>query len=77
VHAVVELEIADREFGVVDVIVKRIECGFIQTMVLGKFGVEPLDCLEILSLVRVIERLAKKEVPQIVTQNRMGSEPQD
>src|SRR5215471_1525749 len=62
-HAVVELEIADREFGVVDVIVKRIEFRFIQTMVLGKFGVEPLDCFEILSLVGVIERLSEEEVP--------------
>jgi hypothetical protein len=36
-------------------------------VVLGKFRVEPLNCLEILSLVGVIERLAEKEVPQIVT----------
>jgi hypothetical protein len=76
VHPVVELKIADREFGVVDVIVKRIECRFIQTMVLGKFGVEPLDCLEILTLVRVIERLAEKEVPRVATQGRTGGKSQ-
>src|SRR6266704_2428421 len=29
IKAVVELEVADREFGVVDVIVKRIELGFV------------------------------------------------
>src|SRR5262249_61075670 len=46
-------------------------------MVLGKFGVEPLDCVEILALMSVIERLAEKEVPQIVTQGRMGSESHD
>ena len=68
VHAVVELEIADREFGVVDVKVKRIKFGLVQTVVLGKFSVKPLDCLEILSLVGVIDRLTEKEVLQLVTQ---------
>jgi len=57
--------------------VKRIEFGLVQPMVLGKFGIEPLDCLEILSLVGVIERLAEKEILQIVTQGRMGSESKD
>ena len=62
VHAVVEFEIADREFGLVDVIVKRIESGFVQTVVLCQFGVEPLDCFEILALVGVIERFVEKEI---------------
>ena len=66
VHAVVELEIADREFGLVDVIVKRIESGFVQTVVLCEFGVEPLDCFEILALVGVIERFVEKEVVLLV-----------
>jgi hypothetical protein len=57
--------------------VKRIEFGLVQTVVLGKFGVEPLDCLKILSLVGVIERLAEKEVFYVVTEGRMGSESQD
>ena len=65
VHAVVELEVADREFGVVDVIVQRIEFGLVETVVHGEFGVEPLDCIEELSLVGVIERLAEIEVPQV------------
>src|SRR5258706_4996476 len=43
VHAIVELEVADREFGVVYVIVKRIEFGFVQNVVLGELGVEPLE----------------------------------
>jgi hypothetical protein len=30
VHAVIELEIADREFGLVDVVVKRIESGLVK-----------------------------------------------
>src|SRR5215467_11235842 len=46
-------------------------------MVLGKFGVEPLDCFEILPLASVIERLAEKEVPQIVTRGPLGSESHD
>jgi hypothetical protein len=70
VHAIVELEVANREFGVVDVIVKRIELGFVQNVVLGELGVEPLECIEILSLVGVIERLAKIEVPQVAARGR-------
>ena len=62
VHAVVELEVADREFGAVDVIVQRIESGLVETVVLGELGVEPLERIEILSLVGVIERLAEIEV---------------
>ena len=66
VHAVVELEIADREFGLVDVVVKSIEFGLVQTVVLFEFSVEPLDCFEILALVGVIERFVEKEVVLLV-----------
>ena len=62
VHAVVELEIADREFGLIDVIVKRIESWLVQTVVLCEFSVEPLDCFEILALIGVIEGFVEKEV---------------
>src|SRR5437762_7202792 len=55
------LPISDREFGIVDVIVKRIEFGFVQNVVLGEFGVEPLECIEILTLVCVVERLRSEE----------------
>jgi hypothetical protein len=58
------------------VIVKRIEFGFVQNMVLGELGVEPLECIEILSLVGVIERLAEIEVPQVAARDRTGSKPQ-
>ena len=64
VHAVVELEVADREFGVVDVIVQRIEFGLVETAVHGELGVEPLERIEELSLLRVVERLAEIEVVQ-------------
>jgi len=53
------------------VIVKRIKCGFVQNAVLGELGVEPLECIEILSLVGVIERLAEIEVPQVAARGRM------
>src|SRR5690348_11426474 len=76
VHAVVELKVADREFGIVDVIVKRIEFGFVQNVVLGEFAVEPLECVEILPLVSVIERLAEIEVLQVAARGRTGSKPQ-
>ena len=42
VHAVVELEVADREFGVVNVIVQRIELRLVETAVQGNLGVESL-----------------------------------
>src|SRR5947207_7131140 len=76
VHAVVELKVADREFGVVDVIVKRIELGFVQNVVLGELGVEPSECIKILSLVGVIERLAEIEVPQVAARGRTGGKSQ-
>src|SRR5207253_3184667 len=71
-----DLEVADRKFGVVDVIVKSIEFGFVQNVVLGEFGVEPLECVEILSLVSVIERLAEIGVPQVAARDRTGSKSQ-
>src|SRR5260370_11755990 len=76
VHAIVELKVADREFGIVDVIVKRIEFGFVQNVVLGEFGVEPLECIEILTLVCVVERLAEIEVLQVAPRGRPGSNSQ-
>src|SRR5439155_17746013 len=65
VHAVVELEIADGEFGVVDVIVQRIESGLVETVVHSELSVEPLDCIEEPSLQGLIERLAEIEIPQV------------
>src|SRR5690242_14909886 len=76
VHAVVELKIADREFGIVDVIMKRVEFGFVQNVVLGELSVEPLECIEILPLVSVIERLAKIEVPQVAAGGRRDGKSQ-
>ena len=66
VHAVVELEIADREFGLADVAVKSIESGLVQPMVLFEFGIEPLDCFEKLALVGAIERFVEKEIVLLV-----------
>src|SRR5260370_40347341 len=76
VHAIVELEVADRKFGVVDGIVKRIEFGFVQNVVLRELRVEPLECIEILSLVGGIERLAEIGVPQVAARDRTGSKSQ-
>ncbi len=73
VHAIVELEIAYREFGLVNVIVKRIESGLVQTVVLCEFSVEPLDCFEILALVGVIERFFEKEVPLVPSRGGTGT----
>src|SRR5215510_3795065 len=64
VHAVVEFEVADREFSVIDVEVQCVELGLVKKVVHAKLGVEPLDCIEILPLEGVIERLAEIEVSQ-------------
>src|SRR5262249_13852628 len=66
VHTVAELEMADREFGLVDGLGKRIESRLVQAGVLLKFSVGPLDCLEVLALVGVIERFVEKEVVLLV-----------
>jgi hypothetical protein len=76
VHAVVELEVADRELGVVDVKMKRVECGLVESVVHGELGIEPLECIEILSLVSVIKRLAEIEVFQVTARGWTGGKAQ-
>src|SRR5262249_40057474 len=66
VHAVVEFEVADREFGLVDVVVQRVEFGLVKTVVHAELGVEPLNRIEILALEGVIESFAKIEVPELL-----------
>jgi hypothetical protein len=73
VHAVVKLEVADRKFGLVDVIGQRIELGLIESAVHGKLGIKPLQCVEVLSLVSLIDRLAEIEIPQVNARGRTGS----
>ena len=41
---------------------ERIELRLIQMVVLREFSIEPLDCLEILPLVGVVQRFAEKKV---------------
>jgi hypothetical protein len=48
------------------VIVKTIEAGLVQTVILSQFGVEPLTHFEILALVGVKERFVKKEIVLII-----------
>jgi len=55
---------------------KRVECGLVESVVHGELGVEPLECIEILSLVGVIERLAEIGVPQVVARGRASGESQ-
>ena len=75
-HAVVELKVSDGKFGVADVIVQRIEFGLIEPAIHCKFGVEPLECLEILPLQGVIERLTEVEVLQVTGRSRKGGKSQ-
>jgi hypothetical protein len=56
---------------------KRVESGLVEAVVHGELGVEPLDGIEKLSLVGVIERLAEIEVPQVTARDRTGGKAQD
>ena len=76
VHAVVELEVADGELGVVDVKVKRVESGLVESVIHRQLRVEPLDCIEELSLVARGQRLAEIQVFQVNGRGR-GGESQD
>ena len=71
-HPVVELEVADVEFGRADVVVQRVEIGFVQPVVLAEFGVESLERVEEAALVGVVQRLAEVQVPQVVGHDGSG-----
>ena len=64
-HAVPQLEIAERKFRVDHVVIERIEFGLVEAGMLADFGIEPLQRLEVIALVRVIERLAEVEILQL------------
>src|SRR5215467_16140848 len=51
---------------------KLVECGLVESVVHAELGVEPLDCIEILSFVGVIERFAEIEVPQVASRGRIS-----
>ncbi len=67
VHPVAKLEIAQGELRVIDVIIECVELGLVEVIVLLDLGVEPLERIEELSLVRVIQRLAEVQILQFVT----------
>ena len=69
-HAIAQLEIAERKIGVVDVAVKRVEFGLVDAAVLLDLAVQPLERLEVQSLVGVIQRLTEVQVLQLVTVTR-------
>ncbi len=62
VHPVIELEVADRKLGIVDVKVQRVEIGLVDAIVLGELGIEALERIEVPALVSVKERLAEEQV---------------
>ncbi len=64
-HAVGELEVADRKLGLADVVVQRIELRLVDAAMLRQLRVEPLERFEVLALVGVKERLSEIEVLQI------------
>ena len=64
-HAVTQLEIAERKLRVVHVVEKGVELGLVEPVVLADFGIEPLQRLEVIALVRVIERLAEVQILQL------------
>ncbi len=62
VHAVVEFEIADREFRRVDQRIQRVEARFVEAVVLREFGIEPRKRIEVQTLLRVVDRLGEIQV---------------
>ena len=73
-HAVVELEVADRELGFADVKLQRIALRLVDAVVQGELRIEPLQRLEVVALVRVIERLAEIQIAQILARARTRGE---
>ena len=65
VHPIVELEVADGELRVIDVMVERVQLGFVDPVVLGDLGIEAFQRLEVVLLVRVVERLSEVEILQL------------
>ena len=66
VHAIAELEVAEREFGHIDVVKERIELRLVDVAVLPHLGIHTRESLEVLTLVGVVQGLAEIEVLQIV-----------
>ena len=73
VHAVLELEVADRELGLVDVMVERVEVRLVDPVMLRDLGVEALERLEVVTLMGVEERLPEVRVAQLRTGGRAGA----
>ena len=62
VHAIVQLEVADRELRLAQVVVQRIECRLVDRAMLPELRVEPLERFEEVPLLRVVDRLAEIEI---------------
>jgi len=65
VHAVVELEVADREVRVIDVMVEGVQLGLVDRAVLGDLDIEAFERLEVALLVGVVERLSEVEILEV------------
>ena len=59
VHPIVELEVADGELGVVQVVVERVELRLVERAMLAELGVEPLQRVEEMALPGVVQRFAE------------------
>ena len=86
VHPIVELEVADGELGVVQVVVERVELRLVERAMLAELGVEPLQRVEEMALPRVVQRFAEIQVVQRLvaratagrsSDQRRGGEAQD
>ena len=61
VHSVVELEVADGELRLAQIVVQRVERRLVDGAMLAELGVEPLERFEEMALLRVVQRFA--EIP--------------
>ena len=64
VHPVCQFEITHSKLGMVDVVIKGIQFGFIDTMVLCQLGVESGDGIEPVLLKGVVKRLSEIKILQ-------------
>ena len=65
VHPIVELEVANEKFSLLDVMEQRIQLRFVQAIMLAEFGIQAFQGLEVISLIGVVDGFAEVEITKI------------
>ena len=61
-HAIAQLEFADRKLGVINIRVESVQFGLVDRVMLRELDVEPLQCLEMQALIRQVPSLTEIKV---------------